>query len=64
MSSLMDEANEVAVAEFLAGKIRFLEIYDMIEYAMAKHHVTDGETLDEILAARDWTVEILKGYKA
>ena len=63
MPTVMNEANEVAVANFLAGKIRFLEIYEMIEYAMSKHTVGKGETLDEILAARDWTVEILKEFK-
>lgn len=63
MPTVMNEANEVAVAAFLAGKIRFLEIYDMIEYAMREHKVSKGETLEEILAARDWTVEILKDFK-
>jgi 1-deoxy-D-xylulose-5-phosphate reductoisomerase len=60
MPTVMNEANEVAVAAFLAGKIKFLEIYEMIEYAMSEHKVVDDAKLSEILEARDWTVELLK----
>ena len=61
MPTVMNEANEVAVAAFLAGKIRFLEIYDMIEYAMSQHTVIQDAKLDDILESRDWTKELLTG---
>ena len=61
MPTVMNEANEVAVAAFLAGKIKFLEIYDMIEYAMSEHKVVADAKLSEILEARDCTIELLKG---
>ncbi|MBO4864511.1 MAG: 1-deoxy-D-xylulose-5-phosphate reductoisomerase [Eubacterium sp.] len=60
MPTVMNEANEVAVAAFLAGKIKFLEIYDMIEFAMYVHSVTQDASLRDILEARDWTKEFLE----
>ena len=59
MPTVMNEANEHAVAAFLAGKIKFLEIYEMIEYAMSQHKVVQNLTLQEILDARNWTDDIL-----
>ncbi len=59
MPTVMNEANEHAVAAFLAEKITFLEIYDMIEYAMSKHTPQQDADLGAILAARDETDRIL-----
>ena len=59
MPTVMNEANEHAVAAFLAEKITFLEIYDMIEYAMSKHTPQQDADLAAILAARDETDRIL-----
>ena len=39
MLTAMNAANEYAVARFLKKDIAFLQIYDMIEYAMSKHRV-------------------------
>ena len=60
MPTVMNEANEHAVAAFLAGRIRFLEIYDMIEYAMSRHEVIQNADLQGILETRDWTDRILR----
>ena len=60
MPTVMNEANEHAVAAFLAGRIRFLEIYDMISYAMSKHTVIKNVDLKGILETRDWTDSMLK----
>ena len=60
MPTVMNEANERAVAAFLAGKIKFLEIYDMIEYAMSRHTLIMDADLGSILDTRDWTDRILK----
>ena len=59
MPTVMNEANEHAVAAFLTGKISFLEIYDMIEYAMSQHTVIPDTDLKGILETRDWTDRIL-----
>lgn len=59
MPTVMNEANEHAVAAFLSEKITFLEIYDMIEYAMSKHTPQQDADLGAILAARDETDLIL-----
>ncbi len=59
MPTVMNEANEVAVREFLDGKIRFLEIYDRIETAMNSHTIIQNPSLEDILKTRDWTDELL-----
>ena len=60
MPTVMNEANEHANAAFLAGKIKFLEIYDMIDYAMSMHKVIEDVDLKGILETRDWTDELLR----
>ena len=45
-------ANEVAVNAFLQGRIKFLNIYDVIEHAMTVREVVQNPTL-EILLAED-----------
>ena len=49
MSVNINAANEVAVAKFLAGQIKFLEIEDLIEEALNKHSNILNPTLEEIL---------------
>jgi 1-deoxy-D-xylulose-5-phosphate reductoisomerase len=44
-------ANEVAVALFLEGKVRFGRIAEIIERVLSKHHSADAGTLDAVLAA-------------
>ena len=63
MPTVMNEANEYAVAKFLKGDIRFLDIYDLIEKAMDAHKVIEHPSLEDILATRDWTDEYLKGQE-
>ena len=41
MPTVMNAANEYAVAKFLKKDISFLQIYDMIEFAMEKHKVIE-----------------------
>lgn len=45
----MNAANEKAVAAFLASRIKFLEIYDIIEYAMNNIDYIDNPSIEEIL---------------
>lgn len=60
MPTVMNAANEYAVAKFLNKDIGFLQIYDMIEYAMHNHKVVKDPDLEEILAAEQETYERLR----
>ncbi len=51
MPTIYNAANEKAVSLFLDKKIKFLEIYDLIQGAMENHKVVDNPTVEEILAA-------------
>lgn len=50
MPTVFNAANEKAVALFLQRKIRFLDIYAIIEEAMERHEVISNPTAEEILA--------------
>ncbi len=60
MPTVFNAANEMAVKHFLSGKIRFLEIYDMITDAMEHHKTIADPTVDEILQAETETYEYLQ----
>lgn len=59
MLTAMNAANEYAVARFLKKDIAFLQIYDMIEYAMSKHRVIKHPDLSQILETERETYERL-----
>lgn len=59
MLTVMNAANEYAVAKFLNQDIGFLQIYDMIEYAMKKHHTIKNPDLAQILETERETYERL-----
>ena len=65
MPCTFNAANEVAVAAFLAGRIHFLDIYDIIEQTMMKRECTLTPTLEELFEedrwARDYASSLLKG---
>ena len=42
MPTVLNAANEAAVAAFLEGKIRFLQIEDLIEKALTTHQIIDS----------------------
>lgn len=54
MPVVLNGANEAAVALFLEGKIRFLDIADLVEDAMDRHTVLPKPGLEEILACDAW----------
>lgn len=60
MPTVMNAANEYAVAAFLHRDIEFLQIYDMIEFAMKHHQKIENPDLDEILATEQETCERLE----
>lgn len=55
MPTVMNAANEYAVAKFLNKEISFLDIYGMIEFAMEKHKKIEQPNLEEILATEQET---------
>lgn len=59
MPTVMNAANEYAVAKFLQKDIGFLQIYDMIELAMKKHHTIKKPDLTQILEVERETYELL-----
>lgn len=60
MPTVMNAANEYAVACFLNKNIDFLQIYDMIEFAMKHHNKIEHPDLEEILAAEQETYQRLE----
>ena len=57
MPTVYNAANEKAVAQFIQGEIRFLDIYEIIEGAMNRHKVVDNPTIEEILKVEQDTYE-------
>ena len=51
LPAVMNAANEVAVAAFLAEKIRFLDIFHIIERVMGRHRCIDNPDLSGIIEA-------------
>ncbi|RKY07731.1 MAG: 1-deoxy-D-xylulose-5-phosphate reductoisomerase [Planctomycetota bacterium] len=51
---VFNAANEVAVQEFLAGRIRFGMIVRAIEHCVNKHEVRSSVSLEELLAVDTW----------
>ncbi len=50
-------ADEIAVQQFLAGKIKFTDIPKLVEQALDEHKAVARPPLEEILAADDWARE-------
>lgn len=52
--AVLAAADEVAVDQFLAGRIRFVDILNVIQDALDAHVATADNTLEEVLAADSW----------
>lgn len=61
MPTVFNAANEKAVALFLDDKIKFLDIYDIIESAMDCHKVINEPTVEQILASEAECYEYIAG---
>lgn len=59
MPTVLNAANEKAVAMFLNRKIKYLEIADIIEYCMSKHNTIENPTIEQILEIENWVNEII-----
>lgn len=60
MPTVLNAANELAVAKFLNKKIKFLEIYEMIQECMESHTVIKNPTVEDILETEQWVYEIIE----
>jgi len=60
LPTVFNAANEMAVKLLLAGKIKFLQIPDIIEAAMDSHKVIPIPSVEEILAAEAETYSTIK----
>ena len=54
MPTVLNGANEIAVAKFLSGKIGFLDIPALIEKTMEAYTVKENYTLEDLLEADAW----------
>lgn len=54
MPAVMNAANEIAVAEFLDGRIGFTRIAETIERTMSAHSAHELKSIDEVLKADLW----------
>jgi 1-deoxy-D-xylulose-5-phosphate reductoisomerase len=56
MPAVFNASNEEAVAAFVAGRIGFTDITDLVEQVLATAHGcnTEPTTVDEVLAAEQW----------
>ena len=51
---VFNAANEAAVEEFLAGRIKFINIVELIEHCLNKHNVKSTVSLEELFEADAW----------
>jgi len=53
-AAVFNAANEAAVQEFLAGRIKFVNIVELVEHCLSKHNVKTSVSLEELLEADAW----------
>jgi 1-deoxy-D-xylulose-5-phosphate reductoisomerase len=59
-AAVFNAANEAAVEEFLAGRIRFASIIELIEHCLNKHNIKRIASLEELLEADAWARKEVK----
>lgn len=62
LPAVLNAANEVAVARFLAESISFPKIWQTVEKTMNAHQNVSGPSLDEILLADQWARDYAESY--
>ena len=60
MPTVFNAANEKAVALFLDRKIKFLDIYGLIDRCMSEHKVIDNPSLDDIFDTERWVYDYIE----
>lgn len=63
LPTVLNGANEVAVARFLAGEITFLQIPALIEATMQAYTVKYDYTLEDLLEADAWAKAYAKAFR-
>lgn len=61
MPTVLNAANECAVAAFLDNKIKFLDIYDIIEQCMDNHKLISNPDINQICDTEKWVYEFVGG---
>ncbi len=59
---VFNAANEAAVEEFLAGRIKFTMIVELIEHCLNEHDAKSSVSLDELLEADAWARNEVRRY--
>lgn len=59
LPTVFNASNEKAVALFLEGRIKFLDIYDIIEKCMNAHEFMENPSLEDILETERWTYDYI-----
>jgi 1-deoxy-D-xylulose-5-phosphate reductoisomerase len=59
-AAVFNAANEAAVEEFLTGRIRFVNIVELIEHCLNKHNIKHTASLEELLEADAWARKEIK----
>jgi len=60
-AAVFNAANEAAVKEFLEGKIKFVNIVELIERCLDRHDVKTNATLEDLILADKWARNEVKG---
>jgi len=60
MPTVLSAANEVAVASFLAGEIKFLAITPVIEESMEQHQSVPLSSIEQALEVNQWAMDRAK----
>lgn len=60
MPTVFNAANELAVSKFLNESVRYLDIYDIIRYAMDNVRHIDNPDVDDILTTEKETYELIE----
>ncbi len=53
-AAVFNAANEAAVEEFLSGRIKYINIVELVENCLNKHNVKTAASLEELLEADAW----------
>ena len=54
MPTVLNAANEIAVAAFIEGKIGFYDITDVVEKTILRHNIKDEENIEDIIQTDNW----------
>jgi 1-deoxy-D-xylulose-5-phosphate reductoisomerase len=59
-AAVFNAANEAAVEQFLAGRLRFVQIMELVEHCLNRHEVRPAAGLEELIEADLWARKEVK----